>query len=224
MPIGDRNIENEDLPKRPKPIPRQRKSKISPIQDPLPNAEESRITENVNHDESDIDDVVILRKPVHRDPGQGNTAADTERNTERDVDVDLSPSQSNIDPTNEAYIDNDENTVNSGSTGNEDDETAHNSAHNDDVGNSNADDDEENSENNESIEHNSTDNVVRRPVRARQKPAWMRTGEFHMKMDVREPEWKERAEYLRQIASSDLFDKTDSSVLTATLLNIVSGK
>ncbi|KAK3106463.1 hypothetical protein FSP39_020529 [Pinctada imbricata] len=221
LPIGDRNIEDEDLPK-PKPIPRPRKSLISPTDDPSPIAEESRIKENVNHDESDIDDVIFLRKPVHRDPDQGTTAADTEQDTERNLDVDLSPNQSNIDPTNEDNIDDDETTMNSGSTDkNDNDDTAQDSTHENDVGNSN---DEENIESNESIDHNSTDNVVRRPVRTRQKPAWMRTGDYHMRMDVREPEWKERAEYLRQIASSDLFNKTDSSVLTATLLNIVSGK
>ncbi|PJE77806.1 hypothetical protein CI610_03263 [invertebrate metagenome] len=66
--------------------------------------------------------------------------------------------------------------------------------------------------------------VTRQSQWTKVKPRWMRGDEFVFshQTSTREPEWKERARFLGELAASGVFDGKEDSVKT-TLLQIVSG-
>ena len=70
-----------------------------------------------------------------------------------------------------------------------------------------------------------TEISTRKSQRTRKKPQWMTGGDYvvNQQMTSAQPEWKARADYLRSLASSNVFSNVNSDVAKA-LLNIVTEK
>ena len=71
-----------------------------------------------------------------------------------------------------------------------------------------------------------TEKSTRKSHRTRKKPQWMTGGDYvvNQQMTQTQPEWKARADYLRSLASSNVFSHVHSDEVAKALLKIVTDK
>ncbi|KAK3085220.1 hypothetical protein FSP39_000156 [Pinctada imbricata] len=219
LPVGSKDLDTREdntdreptpRPKKPEHLPSGTKKSPQPEEKAdIPTDPSTVVSEhNTSHGESeDEDDIVLVRNPVICPREDSCSSADT-GGTESTTSQ--SPSD-NHDATSEKQSDHDDRIESTSS------ESAARSSR----------DALDPTQNDGSSSHSESvhSEQPRRPTRERRPPAWTKDYDMCASVPIAAgPDWKIRADYLKNFARSELFSDRDNAALTSALLRIVTEK
>ena len=232
LPVGSKMIDDKDEEQKqhedekPRPTPRPRRNgKTTPSTETVAEVADSAISQTEdNHVESDDEDntIVVVRDPVicTRETSSSADAGEVDEATPQSLSAETD--ETTEDHSNPYISTNDESAT--GTSGALNDDSAEDASHSEENAEERSEEDPDSVRN---VDDDTSDHSEqpRRSNRTVRKPAW--TKDYHMCMNTSvapDPDWKVRADYLRDLASSALLSNPDNAALTSALLRIVTEK
>ena len=232
LPVGSKMIDDKDEEQKqhedekPRPTPRPRRNgKTTPSTETVAEVADSAISQTEDdHVESDDEDntIVVVRDPVicTRETSSSADAGEVDVATLQSLSAETD--ETTEDHSNPYISTNDESAT--GTSGSLNDDSAEDASRSDENAEERSEYDPDSVRN---IDDDASDHSEqpRRSNHTVRKPAW--TKDYHMCMNASvapDPDWKVRADYLRDLASSALLSNPDNAALTSALLRIVTEK
>ena len=226
LPVGSRELDDREEQKRDeiqirkKPTPKPRRiGKPTPSADTQTEAPESSVpqTEEDHDDTEDPDDIVLVRYPVTCSGDTTSSSADT--GDRDDTTIEQSPSADTEETSEDRDTASGTNEESVTETANEESATAADAESNDDRSVA-----EPESANSAVSDTDTQEDPPRRSGRQTRQPVW--TKDYHMCMNTvaSDPDWKIRADYLKELARSELFSNPDNTAVTTAFLHLITEK
>ena len=225
LPVGSRELDDREEQKhdetqiRKKPTPKPRRiGKSTPSTDTT-EATESSVpqTEEDHADSEDPDDIVLVRYPVTCSGDTTSSSADT--GDRDDTTIEQSPSADTEETSEDRDTASGTNEESVTETANDESATAADAESNDDRSVA-----EPESANSAVSDTDTQEDPPRRSGRQTRQPVW--TKDYHMCMNTvaSDPDWKIRADYLKELARSELFSNPDNTAVTTAFLHLITEK
>ena len=232
LPVG--SVESDDNQPQPNRMPRRKRQLPTlPVQGPIRGPDPSLVSDDKEEEDSEPDTsirIVIRERPVDRVGDTTNDAAAAEPGN--DVDAQMqnesrgqSYSASGSTTDNMDVQNRDEDVISEfQNQGPEQDGTNSdlNPGSTSEALDSNLDLADESGDQDQELSTHSTPPGTRKSVRTKSKPAWMTSGDYVY--HTQNPDWKLRAEYLKELVSTNILQGVDKSSVSHAFLQLVTGK